>query len=294
STRYDVYGDGKDHDGNPIITGGQMKKWIIPELGRLKVAEVEPHHIEDLHRKVTRAGSPIRANRCVSTVSKMMSLAIRWGLRPDKSNPVRHAVDRNAETQRKRYLKTSELARLSSSLATYPSENSANAIRLLILTGARRMEVLSAKWSQFDLEEKIWRKPPSSTKTAIDHAVPLSPPALALLSDMREKATTEYLFPGRGVPHLTDIKAAWSTVAKDAKFDEPTRLHDLRHTVASILVSGGKTLPLIGALLGHASPATTNRYAHLYIDPVRDAADQLGAVVTGKDKAKVVPFQRGA
>jgi Arm DNA-binding domain len=96
STRYDVYGDRVDDKGHPA--GGQIAKWIIPTLGRLKVADIKPIHVEELHAKVTRAGAPIRANRVVATLSKMMILAIRWGIGPRART---RAKVRSSETLRR-------------------------------------------------------------------------------------------------------------------------------------------------------------------------------------------------
>jgi integrase len=292
STRYDVYGDRLDEHGYPA--GGQMAKWIIPTLGNLKVAAVRPADIEALHTKVTKAGSPVRANRCVSTVSKMMSLAIRWGYRSNDQNPCKHAIERNAEIKRDRYLEPPELIRLFEALAALPSQSAANAIRLLLLTGGRRGETLRARWNQFDLKKGTWTKPSTNTKQEKLHHIPLSAPAVQLLSDMKAKAKGPYLFPGRGgKDHMVEIKTSWDHIRETVKFDEPTRMHDLRHTLASFLVSGGATLPMIGALLGHTSPSTTARYAHLFIDPLRAATESAGAVITG-DKTEVVPIEKGS
>jgi integrase len=207
---------------------GQLRRWILPALGGVKVADLRPADIETLHAKVTKAGSPIRANRCIATLSKMMSLAIRWEFR--ETNPCRSAVERNAETRRKRYLSAAALARLSAALSAHQDQNVANAIRLLSLTGARRSEALSATWDQIDLDLGTWTKPGSTTKQKTDHYVPLSAPALQLLAEMRAKATGPYLFPGRyGRPHLTEIKKSWAQICKAAELDD-VRLHDLSWT----------------------------------------------------------------
>jgi integrase len=279
--RQDVYGGSVD-EKSPTIVGGQLKLWILPELGSLKVADVRPGDIQAFHRKVSKT-SPIRANRCHATLSKMFSLAIGWGYRT--TNPCRNALELNAETKRKTYLKPEETARLSQALAAHPNQDAADAVRLLLLTGARKMEVLASRWDQF--HDGLWVKPASTTKTATEHEIPLSGPALQLLARRREAAKTEFVFPGRGRPHLTEIKSSWAIICKAAGIDG-VRLHDLRHTSASILVSGGATLPLIGALLGHTQASTTQRYAHLYADPLREAAERLGAVVTGGDKSAAV------
>jgi integrase len=297
--RRDVYGgrvEKKKIDGvekevaTTTIDGGQLKLWILPELGSLKVADVRPGDIKAFHRKVSKT-APYRANRCVSTISKMMSLAIGWEYRT--TNPCKNAIDRNPETKRKVYLKPEEIARLSQALAAYPNQNIADAIRLLLLTGARKMEVQRAHWDQF--RDGLWVKPGSTTKQTTEHEIPLSGPALQLLAKRRETAKTEYVFPGRGVPHLKEIKSAWAKIRKAAGLDDVrvrVRVHDLRHTSASILVSGGYSLPLIGGLLGHTQASTTQRYAHLMSDPLREAAERLGAVVTGNKSAEVVKLPK--
>ena len=129
-----------------------IEQWIKPELGNRKVADVRYEDIEGLHRKVTAGGTPTRANRVAALLSKMFSLAVRWELRAD--NPAR-GIERNGEERRNRYLACAELARLTDALAAHPNKGAANALRLLLLTGARRGEVLASRWDQFDLEEGV-------------------------------------------------------------------------------------------------------------------------------------------
>ena len=167
-------------------------------------------------------------------------------------------------------------------------------MRLLMLTGAGRSEVLSATWAMFDLGAGVWTKPSSHIKQKQKHRVPLSPPAIQLLCDIKDHGVdSEYVFPSRPRskhPHLTELKTAWAKVCKLPNL-EGVRIHDLRHTVASILVSGGATLPLIGALLGHTQVQTTQRYAHLADDPLREATTRVGAVILGDQSADVVAIK---
>jgi integrase len=271
---------------------GQLAKWIIPTLGSIKVADVRPADIENLHRKVTKAGSPVRANRCVSTLSRMFSLGIRWEY--CTTNPCKGAVERNAETKRNRYLSPVELARLSDALAAHSNKQAADLIRLLTLTGSRRGEAMAARWEDIDLEAGTWTKPGSTTKQATLHHLPLSAPTRELLARMKAEAKGPYLFGGRnGTGHVVDVKRSWGSVIRAAELPG-VRLHDLRHTVASLLVSSGSSLPLIGALLGHSNTTTTARYAHLYTDPLREAAERVGAVVTGGKSADVVGLPKKA
>jgi integrase len=270
-----------------------VDRWILPALGNVKVADVRPSHIEILHRKVTKAGSPVMANRVIACLSKILSLAVRWEMRTD--NPAKGAVDRNNELQRKRYLEPPEFARLTEALRRHPSQLAADAVRLIMLTGCRRGEALSARWDQFDSGKKVWSKPAASTKQEKDHEIPLSAPARELLTRMERSARGPFLFPSRdGKGHMTDLKTSWRTLCEMAGL-EGVRLHDLRHSFAAIAVSRGATLPLIGALLGHSNPNTTNRYAHLYDDPQRAVAESVASVITGTgEDGEVVPFDRAS
>ena len=219
----------------------------------------------------------------------MFALAIKWDWRSD--NPAR-GIEKYLEEKRERYLSQDELARLTAALAEYPNQTAANAIRLLLLTGARKGEALSATWGQLDLEAGVWTKPSAHTKQKKLHRVPLSAPAMQLLSEMKSNAASDHVFTGRapGEP-LQDIKGAWETIRKAANIED-VRVHDLRHTYASILASAGLSLPIIGALLGHTQPSTTARYAHLYDDPLRKATETVGAIVAGQKPAEIVPLRK--
>ena len=214
----------------------------------------------------------------------MFALAIK----PKKwrdDNPAK-GIERNHEEKRERYLSDDELARLTKTLDAWPDQTIANVVRLLLYTGARRGEVLSAEWKQFDLEKKTWTKPSASTKQKTEHRVPLSDEALSLLSKMRAeaKSISPYLFPSSSESgHLVEIKKGWAAICKAAELED-LRLHDLRHSFASILVAGGASLPMIGALLGHTQVSTTQRYAHLDVDPLRELVGKVGAVVSGAEE----------
>jgi integrase len=150
---------------------------------------------------------------------------------------------------------------------------------MLILTGARRGEVLSATWDQFDLQAGVWVKPSAHTKQKREYRVPLSAPMLALLTEMREEAETTYLFPARdGKSPLGDIKKSWAAICSTAGIRR-LRIHDLRHSYASQLASAGLSLSVIEALLGHTQAQTTQRYAHLLDAPLRAATERVGVAV---------------
>ena len=270
-----------------------LRLHITPHFGQhTKVADVRFEDVDALHRKITKAGATYVANRCVAVVSKMFALAIKWHMR--ETNPCK-GIEKNREYHRRRYLTGDELIRLTKALAAHRDKVAANAIRLLLLTGARRGEVLSMRWE--DVEDGTWSKPPSSTKQREHHQVPLSAPAQELLADIRkrQRPRAPFVFPSHGATgHRVELKKDWAQIIKAAGI-ERLRIHDLRHSYASQLVSGGASLPLIGARLGHSNPITTSRYAHLMRDPLKEATERVGAVIAaaGKPVKPVLRLKRG-
>src|SRR5216684_1689468 len=180
-------------------------------------------------------------------------------------------------------------------LAKHPNQSSANAIRLMRLTGARKREARTATWAEFNLELGVWTKPSHHTKQKRTEHVPLSAPAVQLLVSMNEKSDSPYLFPGEVAGKPTqEIKRVWMALCKQAHLKN-VRLHDLRHTYASHLVSSRMSLPIVGRLLGHTQPQTTARYAHLADDPLRQATDRFASIVAAarsRNRGEVVPLHR--
>src|SRR5262245_6826409 len=266
-----------------------INRIILPRIGSKKVAAIQPRDIHLLH--VSMKKTPYQANRMLALLSKMLSLAAKWGWRSD--NPVK-GIERFQEKRRERWLSDNELSRLLSVLAAHQNQRAANAVRFQLLTGARLGEVFKARWYDFDFE--VWTKPSHHTKQKQTEHVPLSGPALALLAHMREKANPAEanLFPGNttGRP-LQDIKKFWKVVTAQAEIDD-YRLHDNRHTHASHLVSSGLSLEIVGRLLGHTNPTTTKRYAHIADDPLRAATEMFGAKMATLHKdqvAEAVPIK---
>ena len=264
----------------------QIAAEIKPHLGRLKVAEVTFTDIDSLHRLISKR-APYRANRVIALLSRMFSMAIKWRMRPD--NPCK-GIERNQEHKRRRYLSADELARLIKALDEHGDQQSSDIIRLLMLTGARRGEVLQARWDDFDLASHLWNKPGATTKQKTEHQVPLSGAAMQLLQVLRQRASknAEWVFPAADGSARRDVKDAWASLCRAANI-RGARAHDLRHTYASVLASAGLSLPIIGQLLGHTTPTTTARYAHLSADPLRAATERASAIITGT-AAEIVPL----
>jgi integrase len=268
----------------------QIRTEIMPTFGKSKVRAVSHADVDGFHHKLS-AHAPTHANRTVAVLSRMFNLAVRWGWRTD--NPCR-GVERNQENKRHRYLTSAELTRLIAALDKLRDQQAANVVRLLLLTGARRGELLAARWADFDLVAGVWTKPGATTKQKTEHRVPLSDAACRLLRQMREQALIkdEWLFPARSGGHRPHINEAWITLRKVAGIPD-VNLHDLRHTYASALASAGQSLPIIGSLLGHTTAQTTLRYSHLFDDPLRAATERASAILSGKKPAKVLPLRRG-
>lgn len=222
--------------------------------------------------------TPIRANRCGEVLRKMFSLAVKWGMRQD--NPATGFAKR-MEVERERYLTLEEVGRLAAALDAAEDQRGVGIIRALLLTGARLGEVRTARFEHFSLEHAIWTKPAASTKQRKVHRVPISADMVALVRSRRAAVPKgcPWLFPGdvEGQP-VQDLRRFWSNIQTAAKL-EGVRLHDLRHSFASFLVSGGASLEMIGKLLGHSQMKTTQRYAHLMDSPLRAGLAAVGEIV---------------
>jgi integrase len=253
---------------------------IRPALGREKVAAITWANIDALHRKITKAGSPVAANRVVSVVKKMFALAVRWRMRVD--NPAK-GIEFNTEHKRRRYPAPDELRRLGDALDQHPDQQAADIFRLCLLTGCRVGEAMAARFDAINLVSGVWTKPGSTTKQQTTHSAPLSAPARKLLDALRRRTNSEWVFPSADsvAGHRVSIQKSWRAICRAAGI-VGLRVHDLRHGFASQLVSTGASLPLIGSLLGHSSPTTTARYAHLFDDPQREAVERVGKLLTGR------------
>jgi integrase len=263
-----------------------FRRYIIPTLGAdNRLATITRRDIELLQRAMRKDGAPIAANRMLSLMSSAMNRAIANGWL--EKNPVK-GIKRTPEEPRERYLNDDELARLDAelNLAQHQPDRAAgaNIVRLLVLTGARRGEVLKARWDEFsDLDGPMptWTKPSAHTKQKKLHRVPLNPPAVEVLRAMRsQRGDSPYLFPNLDDPQrpATDLKYLWRGLCKRAGL-EGLRLHDLRHAFASFLINKGIPLATIGQLLGHTRAETTERYAHLADKVLREATGKMAEVM---------------
>ena len=264
---------------------------IGDKLGRhTKVAEVHGGDIAAMHRRITESGRPVRANRTLAVASKMFGLSLvpRAGetlpwRNQAQGNPCK-GIARNHEEGRERFFSQAELTAITDALARYTG-GAADCVRLVMLTGCRPGEAMKALWEEFDREPGYWIKPSSHVKQRKTHKLPLNPAAIELIDRLRKKRKGNWMFPGdKPGQHLVQLWRVWDFVRKETGLGKDARLYDLRHTFASVGAGGGLSLPIIGRLLGHTQPRTTQRYAHLADDPLREAAEKIGRVITGAGK----------
>ncbi|MBM3578903.1 MAG: site-specific integrase [Alphaproteobacteria bacterium] len=291
---------------------------VRPTLGRSLIRDVKRADLANLRAALRE--TPIMANRVLAVFGSLWSYAARVGDVEADANPVR-GIERYREQGRERFLTTAELARLGAALEegetvglpyaideTKPTAKhapkSANrrvkldafavaAIRLLLLTGARLREILGAKWEQVDFERGILFLPDSKTGRK---PIYLSAAAQAVLASLPRVDGNPHIIAGakEGAPRA-DLAKPWAAVKRAARL-EGVRLHDLRHSFASFGAGASLGLPIVGKLLGHSQAATTQRYAHLDADPLRRAADAIGATIAaameGNKGAAVVPLKK--
>lgn len=222
--------------------------------------------------------TPVRANRMGEVLRKMFTLAMEWEW--CAANPAQ-GFHRRIEQARERFLSPEELTRLAAVLDRAEDQRAASIIRMCMLTGARVGEVRTARFEQFNLDYAIWSKPAATTKQRKIHRVPVSQDVVAIVRQRQLVVPrgNPWLFPSDtaiGKP-VHDVRRFWNKVQREADLPD-VRIHDLRHTFASLLVSGGASLEIIGRLLGHSQMQTTQRYAHLMESPLRAGVDTVASI----------------
>ncbi len=277
-----------------------IRKHAMPFIGPLKLTEITRAEIQQLHSTIGRR-TKIQANRTIETISAVYRYAQTLGIVEEGYNPT-NGIKSFKETPRTRYLSEDEFMRLgaairlaetegipwelsangSASKHTVKSQNqrtvfpigATDTIRLLMFTGCRLREILNLTWPEVDLERGLLFLADSKTGA---RTVVLNQIAMEILRCQNQRGL--YVFPSEfsDAPRA-DLNKPWRAIRRRAGAED-LRLHDLRHSFASVGAGAGMGLPIVGALLGHKQAATTERYAHLDASPLRVASDQIGAKI---------------
>jgi integrase len=264
---------------------------VLPALGRMALDEITAEHIISLVGRMQEDGYAAgTSNRVIMIIRYLYNLAAKWKVPGVAANPTR-GIEMGRESEKNRFLTREEAQQLVASIAADENRTAANAILLLMFTGARRNEVTQAKWEHVLWNERKLFVPLS--KSGKPRWIALSPSALSLLQSLRQDAQGEYVFPsgvtGRPCPSLW---FPWRRIRARAGLED-VRLHDLRHSFASFLVNDGVSLYVVQALLGHANARTTQRYAHLANDTLSDATLIVDGILRA-ERRMVAPLDGGA
>jgi integrase len=255
-----------------------LKNHLLPAFGDKHLDQIDKHEIITFHHAFTAKGyAPATANRPLILLRTIFNRAIEWEIPGVTKNPTKGIPLLVENNKIERFLTAEEAKRLYAALLESPNPLLRYIVMLALLTGARKNEVLKAKWADFDLDRRIWKIPHSKSGKA--RHVPLSDGALTVLAEVPRIPGNVHVFPNRatGKPFVT-VFYAWDSARKAAGLPD-FRMHDLRHSFASLLVNAGRTLYEVQTLLGHAHSKTTQRYAHLSSDSLLDAANAAARAI---------------
>jgi integrase len=257
----------------------QLFTRIGAKFGHLKLSEIRRHDVQKFHNDlVTVEGlAPATADHHVVYFRRILSLAQQWEYL--EKNVLANIPLMKVDNKVERYLSDDEVKRLVDVLTTDLAFGASYLLLYLLSTGARLNEAMQAKWDQVDLEKGIWRIPATNSKSKKTRSVPLNDSAIWVLGQLWTKGKHEYLFVNEATkkPWVT-ITRAWYRLRAKAGI-ENLRVHDLRHSFASFLVNGGRSLYEVQQILGHSDPKVTMRYAHLSTKALHDAANTASMIV---------------
>jgi integrase len=249
-----------------------LRNHLLPALGKKRLDEISKHDVIAFHHGMRTKGYALgTCNRCLILLRYTLNLAVRWEIPGVTANPTKDVALFEDLNKKERYLSQEEAQRLYETVRRSDNPMLQYIVPMLILTGARKREVLDSKWQDFDLTRRQWRIP--VTKTGRPRHVPLSNGVLQLLAAVPHDDGCPWVFPNPKTrkPYVSFFYS-WNTARKLAGLAD-VRIHDLRHSFASFLVNAGRSLYEVQKILGHTQVKTTQRYAHLSQDTLIDAAN---------------------
>lgn len=250
---------------------------ILPNFGKLYLDEVSKKGIIQFIGAHSQTHMPGSVNRVIILLRYMFNLALRWETAGLSKNPTAGIPLLEENNKKERYLTGAEASALIGALKESDNAMLQYIVPMLIMTGARKREVLDAKWEDFNIEQRIWRIPLAKSGKA--RHVPISDGVLSLLDLVPHHDDCAYVFanPKTKLPFVS-VYCSWHTARKSVGMPE-LRMHDLRHSFASFLVNSGRSLYEVQRILGHTQIKTTQRYAHLSQDSLLAAANEISKAV---------------
>ena len=255
----------------------RLRNHLFPQFGKIRMNDIEKRDVVSLINEMAENFKPGTINRVIILLRYMFNLAIKWEVEGVSRNPTAGIPLLKEDNHVERFLSSEEAKALLIAIKNSKNPMLQHIISMLILTGARKREVLDAKWEDFDMERSIWRIP--TTKAGKARIVPLSDTASVLLIKLRQRKRCAYAFanPVTLKPY-SSVYYSWHTARKKAGLSD-VRVHDLRHSFASFLVNAGRSLYEVQTLLGHTQIKTTQRYAHLSTTSLRSASNEISLAV---------------
>ena len=254
-----------------------IKNHIMPNFGKQYLDEISKKDIIQFISRHALTHKPGSVNRVIILLRYIFNLSIRWETPGIIKNPTADIPLLEENNKKERFLTADEAKALVEKLKESDNKMLQYIIPMLILTGARKNEVLKAKWEDFNFDQRVWRIPISKSGKA--RYVPISEGVQYLLEAVPRYTDCDYVFPNpkTKLPYIS-IFCSWNTARKLVNLGE-VRIHDLRHSFASFLVNNGRSLYEVQRILGHTQIKTTQRYAHLSQESLLSAANEIGKAV---------------
>lgn len=257
---------------------------LQPEFGRLRLNQISRHQAQSFHAAMREEGllSASSVDHHLKLLRRMLNLAVEWSML--EKNPVSRIQLLNEDNKVEHYLNDGELERLFDVLQNDDNRPVCLIALLLISTGCRLNEVLSARWQQVDRVNRVLRVEAINSKSKRVRSIPLNDSALDVIKELDTEGQYDHLFINKqtGKPYTTIMKV-WTRLRTKAGLPQ-LRIHDLRHQYASFLVNSGRTLYEVQQILGHSDSKVTERYAHLSTKTLQAAANSASVIIKGAMK----------
>lgn len=253
----------------------KLRLHLNEHFGDRRLCDITTRDIQTYHMQIAKKLSQSTANRHLALLSMMFNVAIQWDIL--ERSPTKGVRKFKEDNQKQRFLSPEEIGRLYQEMEHEDNKVAVNALKLILLTGCRREEILQLRWDDVSLESGTIFLPDSKTGSRY---VQLNAAAIELL--MGIDRVSQFVFPGRDDKNkpLNNPRKCFTRLLKAAKIEGHVRLHDLRHTHASLLVNAGASLFVVQKTLGHKNPITSQRYSHLSDKTLRDASETVSALIT--------------